>query len=319
MSEALRFIVAAEQAGRRLDAVLAGLAPELSRSRAAQLIKQGCVLLDGKPAKAAALLRSGQIVEAMIAPPPAPSLQPQALPLNIVFEDEALLVLNKAPGMVVHPAAGNPDGTLVNALLFHVPALADPDGNERPGIVHRLDKGTSGLMVVAKSAAAKLGIQRQFAGRQVDKRYLAIVVGRPPAREGRIEMAIGRHVRNRKKISSVSTGAKPATTLYCLETSRGGVSVLTCTILTGRTHQVRVHCAESGWPLVGDETYGGVRPLKKLPDVAIREACEALARPALHAEFLAFTHPLSGRRLEFTAPPPEDLQRILVLLESPDE
>jgi len=319
MIETLHFTVTAEHAGRRLDAALAALNSRISRSRAAQLIKQGFVLVDGKPAKAAALLRPGQIVEAAVPPPPAPDLQPQDLPLHIVYEDEVLLVLDKAPGMVVHPAAGNPDGTLVNALLYHVPSLAAADRDDRPGIVHRLDKGTSGLMVVAKSAEARREIQRQFAGRAVDKRYLALVVGRPPAPEGRIDLAIGRHVRNRKKISSVSTGAKAATTLYRLDASRGGVSALTCTILTGRTHQVRVHCAESGWPLVGDETYGGVRPLKRLTDPALRLACEALDRPALHAKYLAFAHPLSGRRLEFTAPPPADLKKILELLELHDE
>jgi len=313
--EILRFEIGAEHAGQRLDQALAALAPELTRSRAAQLIKSGDVRLDGGPAKPAAILRAGQIVEAAIPPRPTMLAAAQALPLQIVFEDEHLLVVDKAPGMVVHPAAGNFDGTLVNALLHHAPALADLTRDERPGIVHRLDKGTSGLLVVAKTALAMQSLQRQFAGREVSKHYLAIVLGAPPQGAGRIDLAIGRHVRDRKKISSVTAKARPATTLWRVEAGRGGVTALACELLTGRTHQIRVHCAESGWPLVGDETYGGVRPIRNLADEALRAACAALDRPALHARRLAFRHPATNVRLEFSAPIPSDLRRIMLLLE----
>jgi 23S rRNA pseudouridine1911/1915/1917 synthase len=182
-----------------------------------------------------------------------------------------------------------------------------------------LDKGTSGLLVVAKSGLALSGLQRQFATRTVTKVYVALVIGRPPKREGRIDRAIGRHVRERQKISSVTAKGRPATTLWRLEKTGGGVSALACTLLTGRTHQIRVHCAESGWPLVGDATYGGGRALSRVTDPALRAACRALDRVALHAERLAFAHPITGQRLEFHAPIPAELKTILDLLENLDD
>jgi 23S rRNA pseudouridine1911/1915/1917 synthase len=313
--ETHRFDVGPDHAGQRLDQALAALTPDLTRSRAGQIIKDGLVQLDGRPGKPAAILRAGQVITATIPPRPTMDLAPQALPLRIVFEDEHLIVIDKAAGMVVHPAAGNPDGTLVNALLHHAPAMADLAGDERPGIVHRLDKGTSGLLVVAKTGLALQGLQRQFAGREVAKTYLAIVLGRPAKSAGRIEMAIGRHVRDRKKISSVTAKGRPAITAWRIEASCGDVTALACDLLTGRTHQIRVHCAESGWPLAGDETYGGVRPIRDLRDPELRAACAALERPALHARRLAFRHPATAAWLEFASPPPADLQRILALLE----
>jgi len=317
--ETHRFAVTAALAGRRLDNALALLLPELSRSRAAQLIKDGCVTVDGPAAKPAAALREGQWIEAAIAPRPTMDLVPQELALDIVYEDEHLLVVNKAAGMVVHPAAGNPDGTLVNALLFHVPELADQKVDDRPGIVRRLDKGTSGLLVIGKTGPATHSLQRQFAGRTVTKKYLAVVIGEPKTKEGRIDLAIGRHVTERKKISSRTAKARPATTLYRVEASRGGVSLLTCTLLTGRTHQIRVHCSESGWPLAGDETYGGGRVVKHIADEDLRAACRALQRPALHARHLEFDHPATGARLAFTAPVPMDLQPLLNLMGYPHD
>ncbi|MDP8224519.1 MAG: RluA family pseudouridine synthase [Candidatus Lernaella stagnicola] len=308
-------IIPTDMAGVRLDQAAASLVQDLTRSRAGQLIKEGHITLDGHPAKPATTVRPGQRLVADIPPPPASGLRPQALDLDIVFEDEHLLVVNKAPGMVVHPAAGNPDGTLVNALLHHVPALADAAGEDRPGIVHRLDKGTSGLLVVAKTGPAMQDLQRQFAQRTVTKKYLALVTGRPRDIEGRMENAIGRHVTNRKKMSSVTVKGKSATTLYRVESSTGEVSALTCTLLTGRTHQIRVHCAESGWPLVGDDLYGGVRPLHRLTDPELRAACQALRRPALHARELGFEHPARRAYVEFTAPIPGDLAAILEIVE----
>lgn len=311
-------IIDAGQAGQRLDQVLAALAPDLTRSRAARLIKDGHATLDGHAAKAATTVREGQRLVATIPPEPTVDLEPQDIALDIVFEDDHLLVVNKAPGMVVHPAAGHFDGTLVNALLHHVPALADADRDERPGIVHRLDKGTSGLLVVAKTGPAMVGLQQQFAARTITKKYLALVVGTPRQGEGRIDGRIGRHVTDRKRMSGVTTKGRPAATLYHVDAAYGGVSALTCTLLTGRTHQIRVHCAESGWPLVNDDLYGGVRPLKRLDDPHLRAACQALDRPALHARELAFVHPTTHLSVSFTAPIPADLARIVAILENAD-
>jgi len=301
--------------GQRLDQVLASLLADITRSQAARLIKEGNVKIDGKPAKSSTTVATGQQLDVVLPDPQPIDLEPQAIELDVVFEDDHMLVINKAAGMVVHPAPGNRDRTLVNALLHRYPALRQVGLEDRPGIVHRLDKGTSGLIVVAKTYQALIALQRLFAKREVDKQYLAIVVGKPRQAKGRIEMAIGRHVRDRKKISSVTTKGRAATTLYRVLASRGGISALNCTILSGRTHQVRVHCAESGWPLVGDSTYGGVRPLKRISNATLQTACRALSRPALHAWRLSFIHPTTGEETSFEAPIPDDLQSILALLE----
>jgi len=312
--EEKRFIVPANLDGQRLDRALAALEPSLTRSQAAKLAKEGHVSLNGAPAKASAAVQTGQTLIATLNPPAASEPAAQDIALDILYADEHLLVINKAAGMVVHPAPGNPDGTLVNALLHHVPELREYSIDGRPGIVHRLDKGTTGALVVAKTHRALIELQRQFAGREVEKIYLALVVGTPKQPAGRIDLALGRHVRERKKISSVTTHGRAATTLYQVEAAHGGISALRCTLLSGRTHQIRVHCAESGWPLVGDDTSGGVRSLKNIADAPLRQACQALDRPALHAHRLAFTHPLSGKRLEFYAPIPDDLKKILALI-----
>jgi 23S rRNA pseudouridine1911/1915/1917 synthase len=308
-----------ELAGERVDRALATLEPGLTRSHANRLAKDGHVFLDGQAVKPSATVRAGQTLRSEIPPEPLASAAPEDIQLDILYEDEYVLVVNKPVGLVVHPAPGHYDGTLVNALLHHAPELAQMNMEGRPGIVHRLDKGTSGVMVVAKTSAALTQLQKQFAGRTVTKKYLAIVIGRPKDREGRIEMAIGRHVRDRKRISSVTTRGRAATTLYKVEASGGGLSVLSCTLLSGRTHQIRVHCAESGWPLVGDETYGGVRPLSRLPDPELRAACRVLGHPALHARLLAFAHPITEQPLSFEAPLPADLQNLLRLIENSHE
>jgi len=304
-----------ELAGERIDRALAALEPGMTRSRAAKLAKEGLVRLDGQPAKPSASVRAGQSLTVDLPPEPETTAAPQNIDLDILFEDEHILVVNKPAGLVVHPAPGHHDGTLVNAILYHSPELQVAGADGRPGIVHRLDKGTSGVMVVAKTFDALARLQKQFAGRTVSKIYLAIVIGRPKDIEGRIEMAIGRHVRDRQRISSVTTRGRAATTLYRVEKTGGGLSALTCTLLSGRTHQIRVHCAESGWPLVADETYGGVRPLLRLSDATLRETCRALGRPALHARHLAFAHPSTGQVMSFDAPIPADLQSILELME----
>jgi 23S rRNA pseudouridine1911/1915/1917 synthase len=244
-------------------------------------------------------------------PPPAPAQpRPEPIALSVVHEDSRLLVLDKPAGLVVHPGAGNPSGTLVNALLHHARDLSGIGGVLRPGIVHRLDRGTSGLMVVAKDDAAHQALARQFASRSVGKEYLAVVLGVPSRRSGTIEAAIGRDPSHRKKMSVAAPRGRAARSSYELEEALDGAALLRVRIHTGRTHQVRVHLASIGHPVAGDATYGGRRTPGSRSAEA-RAALMALARPALHAARLAFEHPDSGERMSFESPLPADLQALL--------
>ncbi len=317
----LRHTVPPEAKGERADQHLAVAFPDLSRSRLRALIEDGFVTLDGRPfEKAAARLRGGETFEiALPAPAPAEPIA-QDLPLTLLHEDAHLVVLDKAPGMVVHPAAGHADGTLVNALLHRVTDLGGIGGTLRPGLVHRLDKDTSGVMVVAKTEPALTALQAGFKGRQVDKTYLAIVHGQPKTDEGVIETLYGRHPVHRKRFTGKVREGKPARTGWrVLErfpepgTSSGasnGAALVEVSLFTGRTHQVRVHLSESGHPLLCDELYGGARKVKG----RVAEAQAALGRQALHAWKLAFDHPVSGERLAFEAPIPADFSRALAVL-----
>jgi 23S rRNA pseudouridine1911/1915/1917 synthase len=303
-------------AGWRLDRWLARALPEHSRSRLQSLIEAGAVLLDGRPARPSSRLRAGQAVQVHIpeARPAAP--RPEDIPLAVVHDDSWLLVIEKPAGLVVHPGAGAAEGTLVNALLHHVRDLSGIGGELRPGIVHRLDKGTSGLMVVAKDDATHRDLVRQFAGRTVEKEYLAIVLGVPSPRQGTVDSPIGRDAVNRKKMSTRARRARPARSDYAVVEVLDGASLLRVRIHTGRTHQVRVHLASLGHPLAGDPLYGG----RRTPGSgrgASREALRALDRPALHATRLAFTHPATGRRLAFESPLPPDLEGLRDLLRRP--
>ena len=288
------YAVTSESAGIRLDHYLAGQLPDLSRSRLQALIKEGHILLQGRHTKPGEKLRAGETITVEI-PEAAPTTDaaPEEIPLEILYEDDDLLVLNKPPGMVVHPAAGNPDGTLVNALLHHCGALSSIGGEQRPGIVHRLDKETSGCMVTAKNDLAHQGLSRQFAGREVLKVYLALASGRFKAPSGMIETEIGRHPVHRKKMAVVENGkGRASKTAYrVLKELPGPASLVECTLHTGRTHQIRVHLKHLGHPLLGDELYGkrGKHP-----------------RQMLHAWRLGFTHPRTGKPMEFTAPIPAD-------------
>lgn len=241
-------------------------------------------------------------------PAPEPALpQPESIPLRIVFEDAQLLVIDKPAGLVVHPGAGRSSGTLVNALLHHVKDLSGVGGVLRPGIVHRLDRGTSGLMVVAKHDAAHRALQAQFAARSVLKEYLALVLGVPRKKQAEIAAAIGRDPVQRKKMSVGAPRGREARSRYELLEGFDGAALLRVRIFTGRTHQVRVHLASIGHPVLGDASYGGRRePAAR--QAALREALLSLTRPALHAARLAFAHPLSGARLEFSSPLPPDLE-----------
>ncbi|MFL0357436.1 RluA family pseudouridine synthase [Erythrobacter sp. GH1-10] len=294
----------------RLDKALADTTA-LSRARVQALIGEGLVEVDGVVASSP----SAKVVEGAqfrITVPAAaePQAQPQDIPLDIVFEDQHLIVVNKPAGMVVHPAAGNPDGTLVNALLHHcVGRLSGIGGVARPGIVHRIDKDTSGLLVVAKSDAAHEGLAKQFADHSIHRRYLAVCAGHPNPAEGTIEARIGRSDANRKKMAVLdknSSRGKTAITHYkCLQRLESA-SLIECRLETGRTHQVRVHCASIGHALLGDPLYGRTpKPLKPI----VSEL--RFARQALHAAELGFTHPITGETMRFEADLPPDMRELI--------
>lgn len=304
----LQFVVPPETAGLRLDQALAALVPQQSRSQLQRLIKDGRVLVDGTAAIRASMPMKAGTHISLDMPPPSDHDVPvaQALALDIVYEDPDIAVINKAAGMVVHPAAGHAAGTLVNALLHHVTDLQGIGGELRPGIVHRLDKGTSGLMVVAKHEQALRHLTAQFAGRTVTKEYAALVWGVvQPGR--RIEDAIGRDPTNRKRMSTRARRARTAVTRVTWAEHLPGVSLIHVAIATGRTHQIRVHLSAIGHPIVGDTLYGGTRR-RVAPHL---KAVAGLPRPFLHARMLGFVHPRDERPLTFEATLPEDLQQVL--------
>jgi len=300
-------------AGERLDRWLARVMPETSRARLQAVIAAGGVLVDGRAARPSLRLKAGQSVSVRLpAPRPADPLA-EDIPITVVHEDRHLLVVDKPAGLVVHPGAGRASGTLVNALLHRVRDLSGVGGVLRPGIVHRLDRGTSGLLVVAKDDATHLALSRQFSGRTVEKEYLAVVLGVPRAAEGTIDVPIGRDPIHRQRMSVRAPRGRAARSTYRVVEALDGAALLRVRIATGRTHQIRVHLAALGHPVAGDATYGGRRsPASRRPEA--RAALEALARPALHAARLAFTHPSSGERLSFESPLPADLQELLVIL-----
>jgi 23S rRNA pseudouridine1911/1915/1917 synthase len=310
-------VVDGEHDGSRLDNFLTALLPDQSRSHVQRLIKEGRVT--GRSPGAAGLrpstpVRAGQVYEVDVPPPTAATPEPEPLPLRLIYEDEHLVVLDKPAGMVVHPAAGHSTGTLVNALLHHVKDLSGIGGEMRPGIVHRLDRGTSGVMVVAKTDRAHHELSRQFEDREVDKEYIALVWGLVQAGR-RIDAAIGRDPANRQKMSTRARRARHAVTRVTMARHYKGVSLLKVAIATGRTHQIRVHLSAIGHPIVGDSTYGGLhrRTLANL------RAVQRLERPFLHAARLAFTHPADGRRVAFDSPLPPDLQTVLEEIEAREE
>lgn len=279
------------------------------------MIETGHVTLDGKAGRASARVRPGQLVEFEIPEPAAAKPAAEAIPLTIVFEDARLLVLDKPAGLVVHPGAGSSSGTLVNALLHHVRDLSGIGGVLRPGIVHRLDRGTSGLLVVAKDDEAHRALARQFAGRTVEKEYLALVLGVPQRKQGRIQASIARHRVHRQRMS-VDESGRSARSDYTLVESFDGAALLQVRIHTGRTHQIRVHLASIGHPVAGDKLYGGTRTPSSRR-AASREALGLLERPALHAARLAFDHPVGSQRLRFESPLPADIEAVLERLRSP--
>src|SRR4051794_38346127 len=298
--------VAPDQDGSRLDNFLTTALPERSRSQIQKLIKDGLVSGPSSDLRPSTAVRSGQKYTIELPAPVAATAAAEDLPLAIIYEDHDLVVLDKPPGMVVHPAAGHDRGTLVNALLHHVDDLSGIGGELRPGIVHRLDRGTSGVMIAAKNDTAHHELSRQFHDREVEKEYIALVWGLVHAGR-RIDAPIGRDPGDRQKMSTRARRARSAVTRITWALNLKGVSLVHVAIHTGRTHQIRVHLSAIGHPIVGDPTYGGVhRHVSN--DV---RAVQRLERPFLHAARLAFAHPADGRRMEFESALPADLQSVL--------
>jgi 23S rRNA pseudouridine1911/1915/1917 synthase len=307
------FQIAATEAGSRLDAYLASQVEGWSRARLQRLIDSEDVLVNGKPAKASYKLRENDEIEVELIAPPATSFVPEPIPIEIVYEDETLVVVNKPAGLVVHPAAGIHSGTLANALAYHFQQLPDSGAGVRPGIVHRLDRDTSGLLVVAKTEAALEHLSDQFRDRTVFKSYVALVHGRVNTDTGRIDQPLARDRSNRTRMAVVR-GGRSALSLYRVRQRFNRFTVLDVELKTGRTHQIRVHLAWLKHPVVGDETYGGGRD-NTIQDAKLRAHIRNLGRHFLHAEKLAFTHPQTNERVEFSSPLPPELAGLLTEIE----
>jgi 23S rRNA pseudouridine1911/1915/1917 synthase len=306
------FLITPDEVNERLDRFLTRRLPTHSRAYLQQLIDQGQIVVHGRATKSGYRLRTGDRITVMLPPPKPSDVLPERIPLDVLYEDAHLLVVNKPAGMVVHPTPGKVSGTLVNALLAHCTQLSGIGGVERPGIVHRLDKDTSGALVVAKDDATHRGLARQFAERQVQKRYLAVVRGDIRGAEGVIDAAVGRHPVYRQKMSTHTRVGREAVTEFRVLERFGCYTVVELRPHTGRTHQIRVHMAALGHPLLGDPTYG--RPRKDLARLPMGQQLAWFRRQALHAWVLGFTHPATGEWIECRAPLPDDLERLLAVL-----
>lgn len=315
-TQSLSLTLPGETAGQRLDQALAVLlGPEFSRAQVQRLIEEGRVSVSGQAARGSARVKGGEAVAVELPPPTPLELVPEPLSLDIIYEDDQFLVVNKPVGLVVHPAPGHSTGTLVHGLLHHCSDLSGIGGKLRPGIVHRLDKDTSGALVVAKNDQAHRSLAAAFASGRVEKLYLALVWGRPP-QSGQSTSGIGRHPADRKRMSSQGRHLKAADTRWEVRrVFEPGVSLLQVRILTGRTHQIRVHLAEAGFPVLGDPVYGGRLGRRSLPGPA-GQLLKAAGRQMLHAARLALTHPVTQERMEFEAPLPPDFAAVLEALES---
>jgi 23S rRNA pseudouridine1911/1915/1917 synthase len=310
------FVVKARMAGKRIDAYLASRYPDYSRSVVQKLIEANAVLLNGQPVKASTKVKLDDVIRIWLPELADDAPAPEEIPIEVVYEDPALTVVNKPPGMVVHPAKGNWRGTLVNALQFHYDTLSTVGGENRPGIVHRLDRDTTGLIIIAKDDAAHRALARAFEERTVQKEYLAFVAGVPRRDSDYIERPIGIHPTSREKmaIRQAEDGGKEAVTFYEVLERFDGYALVRCKPRTGRTHQIRVHLAHIGHPIVADKAYSG-RDRLTLADLAGPDIPEPdtilIDRQALHAQALRFHHPLTGQELNLVAPMPADMTAVL--------
>ncbi len=291
-----RLFLRVVEGGQRLDRYISQAHPELSRAYVQRLVAQGYVRANGRPVRAGQRLKAGAEIEIILPPPVSLDLVAEDIPLEVLYEDADLLVIDKPAGMTVHPSPGHPRGTLVNALLAHIPELEGMKDSQRPGIVHRLDKDTSGLMVVAKNSQAQDRLAAQFKARSVKKKYLVLINGHLSPGQGAIEAPIGRHPRHRQRMAVVAEGREARTGYRVLRDLRG-CSLLEVAPASGRTHQIRVHLSAIGHPVVGDRLYGGKSPL--------------LQRQFVHASYLAFAHPSSSEHMEFQSELPAELEKVL--------
>jgi len=319
-----RFRAGTPSAGTRLDSFLALTCSDMSRSRIQKLIAEGAVLVDGGPARRSHVVRAGEQISVDVPEPRETTVEAEDIPLSILYEDEQLIAIDKPPGLVVHPAPGHASGTLVNALLHYVRDLSGIGGELRPGIVHRLDRDTSGVLLVAKTDRAHQMLSRQMRRRTLRKEYLALSAGIPRVRKGEVVFAIGRDPRDRKKMKAFRpvegdppAGVREARTLYEIEKEWPalGLTLLRCRLVTGRTHQIRVHLAASNLPVVGDPVYGRAR-YPKVANGQLRKRLLEFPRQALHAERVEFHHPATQELVEIVAPIPADLAGLVAALDA---
>lgn len=316
------FQVDRDDVGQRLDVVITAHIPACSRAYASSLISRGSIQVQGIRKKPAYRIKAGETISALIPPPKPISAQPEPMDIDVVYEDHDLIVINKPPGLVVHPAPGNPTGTLVNGLLYHCPDLKGIGGEIRPGIVHRLDKDTSGVLVVAKTSSSLTHLAHQFKTRQIKKTYLALVRGNTASNSGCISLSIGRHPVDRKRMATMARARgrgvkggrhREAETRWAVEERFEGACLLKLYPRTGRTHQLRVHCAAIDHPIIGDPVYGRIR-VRRLPILNNTDGGPPVERQMLHAWKISFSHPASGKEKTFSAPLPEDMADIISIL-----
>ncbi|MCX5886591.1 MAG: RluA family pseudouridine synthase [Proteobacteria bacterium] len=315
MPQVYQFLVGKEAVAKRLDAYLAENMPSLSRSQVKKIIEGGFVTVNNCAPKVAQKLKENDTVQVSLPAPKPLETKPENIPLNVLHEDEDIIVINKPAGMVVHPAPGNYAGTLVNALLYHCPSLTGIGGVIRPGIVHRLDKGTSGTLVVAKNDLSHQTLSSQFKKHTIFRLYHCLVYGTMESDQGIVALPIGRDISHRKKMSVRTKKGRESVTNWKMLKGYRDFSWLEIKPETGRTHQIRVHLSGIGHPVVGDPVYGGVSRLANLKDKSLMESIKKLNRPILHASVLGFHHPRTKEYLEFTAPLPTEIQEILDIIQ----